>query len=530
MADPPGALLERAFTPAVEEVIAKTTDPPPTRTQGDLFGAVASGFLMGVAAFADEIPKWGFAPSARDAMLRQFITEEPIAASAFATICARDAAFSWKLNGGPQTSRRYHEMLHSANFGKGWENFIKKLRWNVLTQDKGGFVEAIRSAPSPDAPVIGLQTLDPASIHLTGDPLEPVLLWAKHANRYRVLKWWQVYQFLDQPVDHAVYSDLQLSALSRALLKVQIWRNIDRYTEQKTGGQFANAIHVLSGVGRPELEDAMADQLAALRQANVTHFRPPVVMATLSENPASLVTLEFASIPDGFDKGEEFKQYITILAMALQTDYQELAPLSTGALGSAMQSATLDDKAKRKGAANFRKSIAEMMNHFVLPGNVEFEFDEKDLAEQVEESNAKKARAETRGAMLRNGEIDPAGARQMAFDDGDLSEELFYIMNARDLTLGPVQGDARTIEGDARQVTGIAIPAAPSPVTTASGTNPFQLAPSPPAINGALIRKAERAGPDDERLEAEEEAASAILAAMRRSFRDLREHLLAEPA
>ena len=86
----------------------------------------------------------------------------------------------------------------------------------------------------------------------------------------------------------------------------------------------------------------------------------------------------------------------------------------------------LDRKSKGKGAALFQKLIMRLMNGTgILPANVQFEFDEIDLGDELQEANVRKARAEERAARIASGELLEIEARTLAVESGDLPQELF---------------------------------------------------------------------------------------------------------
>lgn len=453
-------------TPRVIQRSVEETPGPNWLAPGGGGNGFANGFLgwigMGGLGSIDGIPAWGTSIKARDAMLRQMVTKEPIMQGSFATIVARNAAYSWNVTGGTRLRDRSFEMLHAAEFGKGWLEFISKLSWDYLTQDIGAWVETIREEPRAEAPVIGIKTLDAACIWPTGDPEHPAWYWDRLSGNMHKMAWWQVTQISESPTHHPVYYDLQRSAMTRVLEYVTLWRGINQYIKEKTTGRNSRAVHIVAGVNAQMVNDALAKQQSTADQIGVMQYIAPLIFGNPDPaSRASVATLELASLPDGWNLKEQFEIYLTILALGLLTDYQELAPLQSGNIGTSQQTTTLDEKAKRKGAQLFRKRITAFVNS-ILPASVEFGYDEQDVTEDVQTATAKKLRAEARSLMIQNAEIDAAGARQIAVDEGDMSDELFAEMNAHDLTLGPLTDDSRVsaIEAAMRNA-GIEMPQAP---------------------------------------------------------------------
>ena len=155
--------------------------------------------------------------------------------------------------------RSVEKMIGNANWGSGWEAFASQLSWDLLTSDKGAYVELIGRA-TPEDPVIGFQTLDPMRCWNTGDPMNPVIYLDRRSGKMHRLQYFQVYHLREMPQHSWENFDLQFCAASRVIRKVQTARNIGIYYDEKTGGRYVRGIHVLSGPNPQELRDALALQ------------------------------------------------------------------------------------------------------------------------------------------------------------------------------------------------------------------------------------------------------------------------------
>ena len=432
------ALADPAVVEAIRRSVRRSVIEPqkagttPSITGGD----IASVFFL--ASQADGIQRWGLNPTLRDRQLRLFYPTESVLNSAFSAVIARNQAFDWTLHGPEALVDPTYDLLHSANRGAGWLDFIGKISTDLYTQDKGAFAEIIRATDNAASPVVGIQSLDASRCFHTGDPETPVI-YADRQGKFHRLRWFQVITFVEMPAPHELLYGLQYSALTRVMKAAQIFRNIQIYRDEKTGGRQARAIHIVGGVEASRIEDALTQHDTREDGAGRERFSAgaPIIAALNPENPPSLVTLELAGLPDNFDAEEAFKEYLTIMALGLLVDFQELAPLPGGGLGTSQQSQILHLKGQGKGPALFMKLIEQKMNfHGVIPRPVTFEFDEIDIEAEETTAKVKKLRAETRKIMLETGEVDSAGARQIAVDDGDIPQELFDEMEQRDVT-GP---------------------------------------------------------------------------------------------
>jgi hypothetical protein len=384
-----------------------------------------------LSSFAGGIPDWGTDVNARDAMMAQFLTTENIAASAVATVASRNAAYTWEITADSDSLREtVTDLLNSADLGRGWEHFAMALGVDYLTQDKGAFVELIRSGDSPTAPLIGLRHLSARDCWSTGKIEEPVVFRDKNGKVHR-LKWYQVYRLAEQPMQHPIYEGLQFSALSRFIRLAQVNQNITQYIDEKTGGRHSRAIFFVNGVGAKELNSAMSKVQMEADNAGLLRYAPPVVIPTLSDKqPAEVAKIELASLPDGFDQEANMRQYLMALSLALLVDFQELAPLPSGNIGTGSQSDTLDQKSRQKGAALWRKKLAGMMSA-ILPPQASFTYTEQDVDEEAVVAENKATRADARSTQVATGELDAEGARSLAVLQGDIPIEIADEVAAR---------------------------------------------------------------------------------------------------
>lgn len=312
-------------------------------------------------------------------------------------------------------------------------------------------------------------------------------------------------------------------ALTRMLRAVQILKNIGTYKYEKTGGRSANVIHMVKGVTTQQMQDAVQQAKMHADSAGLSRYMSPVIIGSI--DPMADVghdTIELTGLPDNYDEETTFKQYINQIALAFMTDYQEFAPLPGGGLGTSAQSEVQHMKNRGKGPALFMKLISQALNFRVFPQNVEFEWDEQDSeVDAIQAANAN-ARAQTRAIRIASQEITPEVARQLAHDDGDLSQELLNLMGVEDTTLD-VTIDDESAATNQNETGRIPPNAAPAP----TGAPPQQLhqpAPTgqqPPPQLAAAKEQDDRAGPPAataDRLAVEDE----VQAAVERAFGQIR--------
>lgn len=446
------AVAEKAFDP-LRSGVPQRSVVQESQVQGGIPGETAGdyGSLLWIGQQADGISPWGFRPTFRDRQLRGFLTQESMLISAVGSIAARNAGMEWSLTGPEAARNRMAEVLHGANMGEGWEAFMVEVTIELLTQDKGAFIEIIRMADSPMAEVVGVQVLDSARCWHTGK-LEAPVIYQDVNGRWHELKWYQVATIAEMPVPHETLYGLQYSAVTRALRAAQLWKNIATYMEEKTAGTMTRAIIIVNGISKSELAQAMtlkqATDDALLRQ----RFTSVPVVTTMDPNARPQVAVvEQATLPDGFDKGIEFQHYLTALSLAFLVDFQEFAPLPGGNLGTSTQSEVLHAKARAKGTALHRRIIENLMNQWIMPRSVTFAFDVEDPELESIRSENMKNRQEAVATMIASRVIDPIAGQQLALDFGDIPQAIFEELQTRGVGMGqdvtgenPQPGQART--------------------------------------------------------------------------------------
>jgi len=426
-------------------------------------------YVFWIAQMAQGIEPWGGNLKVRDRQLREFFPQEYILSSAVSSAAVRNATFEYVLKGPPRTVKACQYMLSNANLGMGWEDFIVQFSLDLYNQDSGAYIEFIRAQDDESAPIIGINHLDSARCYQTGNPEQPVIYIDKDSKQHK-LKWYQVKAVFEVPApiesSAGPFLRRQYSVMTRALAAAQIIKDVTTYTGEKVGGRHDRAIHLLRGISADKVRAAMSQgQLNADERGLLRYMIPIMVSSIDPKAEVSHDTIEMASLPDSFDLDVTMKWYIAAVAMALGIDYQELAPLPGGGLGTSQQSEILHMKTRGKGPGMFQKLITRLMNYTILPANVEFSFHEQDLDAESQRVGMAKTRAETRKLQIESSEITAEAARQIAVDQGDLTEELFQYLGGSDVTTD------ETVEGTAQ-------PNKQPPQVTQRAPKPTQPAPT----------------------------------------------------
>lgn len=399
----------------------------------------AGPMIFNIASAADEFIPWGYNLKGRDQQLRTFWVTEPLLASAVYMMSARMAAMDIEVVASNPNAVRprntimaAERMLNAAERGRGWQTFIGKLMIDVYTTDNGGFFEVIRRENRPDSPVLGIAHLDSYLCDRTGDPEVPVIYRDRSGVEHK-LNWWQVQTIEDMPSPIEDMYGVSYCAVTRALRAAQIIRDIALYKKEKISGQFARAVHFIAGVTSQNIEDGLALAQEGMLNQNLTRYNPVPIIPTIDpEANLKHVQVDLASLPDGFNEEITLQWYVTQLAIAFGVDYQEFAPLASGALGSGQQSEVLHLKSRGKGPALMISKIEHTFNdNGILPSNVKLQFKFEDARADEGRANARFLRGKDRALRVQSGEIDAQAARELAVQDGDMPIDLLESMMTR---------------------------------------------------------------------------------------------------
>ena len=474
-------IVEKAVTPA--SLADTVQEHLPAGAAG-----FASTLTLYLAHEADEFPAWGTWPERRDRMLREFWPTEPTLAGAIATLAARNMAMTWSLDGPTRTTQQVQDVFMNAEFGAGVGALFSKLSLDLYTQDNGAFMEIARDdwidgetaskryAAGKALPVVtSINHIDAACCKRTGDPTNPVLYIDPNSGAQRLLPWHMVVPMAEMPSPIVQARGLQYSALTRILKAAQFMRDVTIFRREKVSGRNPSQIQLVGGPSNQAIEDAK--RLAAERADNqgLLRYMEPLIIASLDPTkPVSVATIEWASLPAGFDYDSELRNYITLLALALLEDYQTFAPLSGGNLGTSQQSMVLERKARGKGPGLWRKMITQMFNFYgILPRNVTFSFEESDPAAEREQAEAEGAYLANVTSALEAGILNVKVAQQMLADRGVLLDEDYLAMlGEADATPDATATDEEVLENP-DTVPDLSAPAAPAaPAAVPAGMAP----------------------------------------------------------
>lgn len=479
--------------------------------------------VLNLASIADSLPAWGGSQvnvKQRDIALRKFWPTEPILASTVYAMSLRNTTFAWKLTGPEQVVEIVQDILHMSDLGRGWRSLISKISTDMFTQDNGAFMEIIRQTDAPDSPVINIAHLDAERCTRTGN-LDVPVLYRDTKGRVHDMKWYQITTLEEFPSPVETMYGVQLCAVSRVLRAAQVLRDIGVYQREKISGSNPNAIYVTNSIGQREISDAMVQHQANQAARGMTTYIIPLIVAGVDpSSPVSIESIDLKSLPDGFDIEIAMKWYINQLALGFGADYQDLAPLPGGGLGTSSQSMILHEKSRGKGPGAFMQMMEYRFNfHGLIPRNVTFEYDEQDTLEDQAQANLFDKESDAIKKNIEAGALTPRAGTQMLLDKGYISEEVFDLVMLEMAEVAATANEDRQRE-IAKDVTTDVVAQDDQPVENKAMTDPHDMGTKEPEAFTNLPDFGE-----EQRLEQEEEFRALVLRALEDTLEDFEKRI-----
>lgn len=430
---------------------------------GDVRGASVFHWILGYqpTAGAGDLPPW-WTP-ARDWYLRQTIERESFWAGALSIAVTKMSSLAWELDSdAPRVRNYFQSLLLTADNNQSWVNFLARHLMDFLCTDNGAFVEVVRATSAAGSRILGLVHLDSLRCTRTGDPDYPVIYRDTKGVNHEMQPH-QVISFSDMPDPSETYYGVGHCAASRAYRGILKMAAIETYIYEKVSGKRALAVDLVGGISDKQLATAVTSAEEERIGKGYVSYMGAIVVPTLSDVAITHTRINFAELPDGFDREKEFNIGLLQYANAIGLDPQELQPLTGAALGTGTQAEVLSEKGKGKGLAAWRQQWTHAVNQFVLPDAVTFAFDENDLKDTQQKAIISKTRADAMGIYIDKGIVTPSQAAQILADEGEIPDEFVPA----DQTPGGTLTDSEKPESEADQAAAQAAQPQPADINAA---------------------------------------------------------------
>jgi hypothetical protein len=327
-----------------------------------------------------------------------------------------------------------NDLVASVQFGDGWNSFLSKCLEDYLTQDNGFFAEII-GAGDPNGPLVGrpisVAHLDSSRCQRTGNAEYPVL-YRSYTGKLHQLHFTRVMfdAQLSSPIEDM--NGVGFSAVSRCINVSQVLVDILTYEQEKLGSRPHRAILIPQG-GLDPSDVASAFQLAesSMDAQGLSRYSKVVMAGSASMPEADIKKVELSSLPDGFDEQTSITLGMATIALAFGVDARELFPaMSSGATRADAQISHL--KQRGKGPGQILQVLEQLFDYKYLPQDMKLVFDFQDDAQDRQEAEISKIRAERRVQDISSGAIDVRTTRELMLRDYELTRRQFERLELAD--------------------------------------------------------------------------------------------------
>lgn len=337
----------------------------------------------------------------------------------------RWCATNWVIDGGKILANRYQRIFRGAVSGEwvGWDSWLASVARDYLRFDGGAWIEVVGGG-DPRSELIGgvtgLNHLDSYQTFPTGDPEYPCVYFSR-LGKYNLMHRSRVIHLIDMPDGDVYNPGYGLCALSRAIAVVERQILQQRYIAMNLNDVPSSGVVIAENVTPQQVEQAY--NAMQQRTQNDMPGQPGNVVWIHALNPAfpaDLKNFTFSRPPEKFDWNTYVQIDVNQMALAIGEDPQDLWPLSSGAMGSGMQSEVLAKKGKGKMYGHFLQLLERELNS-ILPESLEFQFKIVDPDEATKEATVAKTWGEA---------LTVIGAR-LSLDEGRrlLSDNVEQIQN-----------------------------------------------------------------------------------------------------
>jgi hypothetical protein len=309
--------------------------------------------------------------------------------SAVAGVVKKIGSTPWELQGNPDITDIYQDVLLNADFGDGWESLTSKILIDYHRTDNGAYIELIGPG-KPDQPLMsgitGLATLDPMRCIPTEDPVYPVV-YQDELGKFHMMHHTRVVRFYDMPDGSTRLHEYGECALSRCAAAVVRDILVNRWIQQNLDENPPPGIVIFKNISENQMDNAI-DKMHRDRESDTGGVWGRSIRLTglHAETMPEVEFISYTNPPEKFSL-EEYKNIsVKEIAVAMGLDIQEIWELTGGNIGTATQSEILHQKSKGKGIGRILRQLERVLNQ-ALPASLEFTFKWQDADEDQQRAD-----------------------------------------------------------------------------------------------------------------------------------------------
>jgi hypothetical protein len=321
---------------------------------------------------------------------------------------------------GKRRVKWYQDLIFfNADGGAGFEQFVTKIIHDFCVYDDGAVVEIIGRGESDTKlekeAIVGLAVLDPLRCFFTMNREYPVWYQDSVSGKLHKLHYSRVHRFVDQPLSDPELRGRGRSALSRAIGFVQQAIVNQTYIGEMLSNEPPPGILLLNGVQQQKWKDVWDKYIIAHQQQGLQSYQRVIEYVSpggLQGEKAVIEFIPFSTAPTGYDPIALTELQAKGIALGLDTDPNDILPLSSSQFGNGQQSKVLDQKNRDGGFTHLLKMLERFFNTRVLPDPLRYQWKYRDSEQSLQSAEiAEKHIAVINGfadALTKVGNVDSA--------------------------------------------------------------------------------------------------------------------------
>ncbi len=321
-----------------------------------------------------EIPNYLPNSMPRDGWLQEHWALEPHWAGVVNQTVLIDSSRAWSFVGGRNQVRRFSEVLHQADGGKGWRHFFRRESLGYRTTDMGSITELGRDGQS--GPLRAIYHTDPSRCRWTGDNDLPLEYYPTRGNKQDWLES-DFFNVSSLPNPQEQFFGLGYCQTSRAWDLLRLFYSVLMHDQELTGARMPKGIMFLHNVTEEQWDTMLAGRDAQLDGKNALYFGGLMIVASMGDETPDGKLVALSQLPPNFDRAMFINQTMYGYALVSGYDPREFWPVSGGQLGGGLESQQQHRKASGKGPLEFPQGWQDRFQQ-ELPPTLLFQFEERD--------------------------------------------------------------------------------------------------------------------------------------------------------
>lgn len=341
------------------------------------------------------IRPWGSAGCDVDLRNMFYMLHNTLIQGAFNLFIQNVLSTPFEMSGGRNQTYKWQDIFFEADFGEGYDVMLGKGLLDLLTLNRGMFLEKV-SYGDPDTPIkegariLAINHLDALRIVMTGNLEYPYLYYSEQTSKMHRLHRTRVIHLVDQPTANTRLPGVGMSALYRAMTVANAQILLGRHQNEMLSDLPPPGLVIFNNVKGEQVEDVMTVFEADRRRDGQSVYRAPVRMEGLNPNePVSVTFVPLAQVPEGFDYEKYMQTHVNLTALAAGMDPQDIWPLTGAPMGSGQQSKILASKTAGKGYGYWLTRLERVWNT-ATPRPIEFKYKAQNTEEGIEQANIAK--------------------------------------------------------------------------------------------------------------------------------------------